>query len=89
MNNCTCRSLALFVAQALLVTLSEIISQLVIVFVFGLFSSNVALVVISCDDVNKLVAHLYTFQAQAAPLHAAAVLTNEFTGNRYESTRLL
>lgn len=80
-----CKSLALFVAPADDVTLTDNISQALIVFVSGLFSSNVLDVVISCAEVNKLVAHLYTFQAQAAQAQAAAVFTNEFTGNKYAS----
>lgn len=82
MNSLAWKSDALFVAPALDVILSEILSPADRVFVSGLFSLNVVFVVISCADVNRFVVPLYTFQAHAAPDQAAAVLTAEFTGRR-------
>jgi hypothetical protein len=72
----------LFVAQAELVTLTDTVLPANIVFVFGLLSLYVLLVVISCAVVNRLVVLAYTFQAHAAHAHAAAVLTALFTGNK-------
>ena len=89
MNNSAWKSNALFVAPADEVIRSDTLSADEIVFVFGRFSLNVELIVISCADVKRFVVHLYMFQAQAAPAPAAAVRTAEFTGRRYESSLML
>ena len=72
-------------AHAEAVIRSEILSPAVVVFVFGLWSFKVALVVISGAVVKRFVAPLYMLYAHAAPAPAAAVLTAVETGRRYES----